>query len=271
MNCLRVLHKNLEVVEVLPSEHGRQNVWRLRSGEDVMILKRFENTRGFRQAIVALEQWGVADAPKLLSVYDGHLAILLSALKGVSGLSWLPHDDGPLFERAGRWLRALHRLEVNTADPMNLRDALKRRCQVRLSQLKSITSESEFRELKSVLDCPESSPGRRVPCHRDFMPRNWLVDGGNFSVVDFEHARMDAWFVDFGLLEESLWTSNQSSAFWRGYGLVPDDAAKSWLRWAVAMQAAGSLLWGVRQGDVIYQERGLCWLRRAKMNKWLPR
>ena len=36
----------------------------------------------------------------------------------------------------------------------------------------------------------------RVPCHRDFTERNWLVQNGRFTVIDFEHARLDWALVD---------------------------------------------------------------------------
>src|SRR5437763_1982170 len=35
-------------------------------------------------------------------------------------------------------------------------------------------------------------PPRRVPCHLDFSPRNWLVDDGLLHVVDFGDAAPDA-------------------------------------------------------------------------------
>lgn len=36
-----------------------------------------------------------------------------------------------------------------------------------------------------------------VPCHRDWQPRNWMIDDdGEVRVIDFEHARFAPWTDD---------------------------------------------------------------------------
>ena len=45
-----------------------------------------------------------------------------------------------------------------------------------------------------------------VPCHRDWQPRNWLVDRhGELWAIDFEHARVGPWFEDVRRLWWDQW------------------------------------------------------------------
>ena len=80
--------------------------------------------------------------------------------------------------------------------------------------------------VRALADLP---PPERVPCHRDFTPRNWLVAGGRVHVIDFEETRPEPWVVDFGRMAIGWWghAPHLMDAVEEGYGrrLTDDDVA----------------------------------------------
>ena len=61
---------------------------------------------------------------------------------------------------------------------------------------------------RSILPSTELFGGEPcVPCHRDYSPRNWLVceksTGLQWSLIDFERARLDLGYADFQ--RPSIW------------------------------------------------------------------
>ena len=70
-----------------------------------------------------------------------------------------------------------------------------------------------------------------VPCHRDWQPRNWLVDdAGEPWAIDFEHARVGPWFEDVGRLWWREWQGRPdlAEAFFDGYGRRLDGDDRRW-------------------------------------------
>jgi thiamine kinase-like enzyme len=65
----------------------------------------------------------------------------------------------------------------------------------------------------------------KVPCHRDYTPRNWLVHDDGLAVIDFEWARLDAPASDLARLHLGIWAdrSDLAEAFADGYGQPPSD------------------------------------------------
>jgi Ser/Thr protein kinase RdoA (MazF antagonist) len=60
-----------------------------------------------------------------------------------------------------------------------------------------------------------------VPCHLDFLPRNWVVDGqGVLRVIDFGHAECDFAVLDLSQLAHRVWLTHPllQDAFLEGYG-----------------------------------------------------
>lgn len=94
-----------------------------------------------------------------------------------------------------------------------------------------------------------------VPCHRDWQPRNWLVDRtGAVSVIDFEHARLGPWFEDLTRLWWAEWTEQPglAEAFFDGYGRTLDaDGHEAFM----AISLLGHLItivWAHEHGDDDY-------------------
>jgi Ser/Thr protein kinase RdoA (MazF antagonist) len=70
-----------------------------------------------------------------------------------------------------------------------------------------------------------------VPCHGDYAPRNWVVDGeGTVRVIDFGQAERDLAVKDFLQLARRDWVGKPElrEAFFEGYGrqLTPHEQAQ---------------------------------------------
>lgn len=195
--------------------------------------------------------------PRLLDFDNGGRALMLGAVRGRSG------DRHPLpaeaYRAAGRWLRTLHSIESDDTDPVPWNEALAER----LSALEvRAAPHLEASEVAAILDPVKgqltSSPTiRRVPCHRDFDPRNWMYDGQTLNVLDFEHARLDAAPWDITRLAGLWWPGEPQlrTAFAEGYGPV-DDQFWPWVEALTAMDGLATLVWGLSHGDSGFIARG---------------
>ena len=237
----------------------RVTLWRGTQGAGV--LKAYSATRTFRQEVHAYRLWlpQLAEVPRLLGVHAGYPPALL-----------LQHLDGaPLEERAaergaelaahrcaGAWLRTLHDLPFSDDDPMPLRDAYRLRLDAwrRPGHSAAAALAWAARALGAVLDLLEED--ERTPCHRDYEPRNWLVDadGAWLAAIDFEHARPDHALADLSRLAAYVWPGRPEleRAFWQGYGAPSDDERRVVHAFA-ALDAAQRLGWASWRGNVALQ------------------
>jgi thiamine kinase-like enzyme len=93
---------------------------------------------------------------------------------------------------------------------------------------------------------------RLVPAHRDYGPRNWLVDAaGHVRVIDFAHSEPSPWAVDLQKLTMREWRGRPEleAAFLEGYGRVPDGEDRFVLRAYVALSALATIAWSVAHDD----------------------
>jgi len=216
------------------------------------IVKQFRSARAFEQERRALTTWfarpelGGARVPRLLADAPELATLILERLPGVAS-----SEDSPLVHHAaGRFLAALHRLAIVDDDPLPLADALARRTR---TWLRRAELEPELvRTVEQHGPRPELfTDARRVPCHRDFAPRNWLWDGEALAIVDFEHARLDLALVDLAKLCVESWQRRPDCAveFFRGYGRRLTGIEHQRLRAVVVLHAVASLAWGRERGD----------------------
>lgn len=234
-----------------------------------VIIKQHLGSRGFVQERQALSQWshegriGTTSVPRLLAVDEQLKLLVLERLPGRT-----PSEDDPpelaaaQHRAAGRFLAALHRLAITDPDPMPLHEALARRWQAWHASCVDLL-EPDARSLCAAIE-PEVElfrAERRVACHRDFTPSNWLWDASGsapgLAVVDFEHARLDLGWVDLAKLAVGAWQGHpvRLAAFLDGYGRWDADGW-SRLRWVVALHGLGCLAWGRRHGDSQFSAEG---------------
>jgi thiamine kinase-like enzyme len=100
------------------------------------------------------------------------------------------------------------------------------------------TARSQVHELAGLL-CPG-----KVPCHRDYTPRNWLVDAGAVYIVDFEWSRLDVWVSDLARLHLGIWATRPDlrDAFLNGYGRELDGADHAMLHGCAVVTAVWMLV-----------------------------
>ncbi len=246
----------------LDAGRGSTKVFGLRDADGrEWIVKQFGSARGFAQERRALGEWlagrtrlGGARVPSLRAA-DAQLAALI-----VEGLDGKPVDGLELDVQraAGRFLAALHALAIVDDDPLPLADALERRT---AAWLRRCALEPE---LAAIVERhgPRAElfvDARRVPCHRDFAPRNWLWDGASLAVFDFEHARSDLALVDLAKLRVDCWAgrSDLEQAFFAGYGRTLSDLERERLRALVVLHGLASLVWGREHGEPQHVDEGL--------------
>jgi len=205
--------------------HRASTVLRLRdAGGGSWVAKRHRERARYAAELAAYQQWapGMGEYAARLRGYDDEGQLLV--LSVLSGEPTWP-GDAESHRRAGVALRLLH--EAEPATPWDEFQMAK------LSEFEDLAPRASQLLPVDVVDFVltrilalaelEKAP-MRVPCHRDYTPRNWLVDGERLRVLDFELARPDVWVNDLARLDSGAWRGRPElrAAFLEGYGRVPD-------------------------------------------------
>ena len=189
--------------------------------------KRRQALHFYREIVPRLWALG-ARTPELLEVEGAYLL-----------RTWHPGeaDSSPAaHQAAGRWLRALHSLDGVPHDPMSLVEAMGKRVAALVPQLPA-----PWKAPLLGLDLSALAGLQRVWCHRDLHPRNWLWDGAQLVVFDFEHAAPDLGALDWVRVPDQ-------AALIEGYGGIKSRDERA-LFIAELVNAAGTLAWGLRHQD----------------------
>ncbi|HEX7022241.1 MAG TPA: aminoglycoside phosphotransferase family protein [Trueperaceae bacterium] len=249
--------------------HAETLVWELaaESGERAF-LKSHRQARKFRQELRAYREW-LPHLPALTPVLLGAreeapFALLLSALPGrlVEDKALAPDEERELSRQAGAFLRYLHDLPFLDTDPVTPAEALRMRLAAWLPRARGLLTAAELDWVSCRVQeaIPLVAGLRRVPDHRDYTPRNWLVGRGKTAlrVIDFEHARPDLRVLDF----EKLWTGpwlerpDLGEAFWHGYGRPLTGDEEALLERYAAFGSLTTIVWAREHHDEAFEERG---------------
>ena len=171
-------------------------------------------------------------------------------------------------ERAGEFLARLHALPIAADDPLTLDEAFRMRVEAWSARADGLLPERVIRNAVALAHeaLPALAVMTRVACHRDFTPRNWLIDeAGTLTVIDFEHSRPDLHLVDFERLFTGLWRSRPElrEAFLSGYGTDLSGDRTVVLRGVAALGGLSTVVWAREHGDARFEEHGrdvLSWL-----------
>lgn len=267
-------------------DHGESSVWRVAGPRGVVALKVHGQLRKFEQELRAYGDWLPALAreletrapgvrtPLLLTHRDQHpRALVLTWEPGavLEGASVERAEELALHQRAGRFLRALHALPSDDPDPLPLAEAYARRLAAWADRARGLVPAEVIANVTAAVGeaLPRLAAEERVPCHRDYTPRNWLAaDDGALVVIDFEHARPDLWLADLQRLWVREWRRDPGlrEAFLAGYGrdVTPDE--EETLRRLAAFWALSTVGWAREHGDDAFEEQGwevLRWLGLA--------
>ncbi len=268
------------------SPRGPCRVWQVSGTSDAggVIVKQFGSDRAFQQERHAYQRW-LPQLPEetasLLAVCDAPVRALVLAQVPGEPLAQAPVTAGlerAAHKRAGYFLRALHAVLEPDHDPVPLGQAVQLRHAAWLARVRPAVSADEYAQLceRAAPVDPELFAGvRRVPCHRDFTPGNWLVSGpvidghiagqGGFFVVDFEHAHLDCPLFDIVKLWTDVWGERPDleAAFFAGYGRALGAVEQQQLRVLAAMHAMATVAWAHEHADLHFQALGQRALRRV--------
>ena len=161
-------------------------------------------------------------------------------------------------------MRALHTLSFEDDDPLGLPEAYAQRGSAWLGRAAGLLEPRLVawvgEQVEGAVVLLAQLRAVRVPCHRDYSPRNWLVNlsGGKvqLSVIDFEHARPDYWLVDVERLYADGWESSLESAFWQGYGRAPSEVERALLGQRLALSALTTVVWAKEHHDADFELQG---------------
>jgi Ser/Thr protein kinase RdoA (MazF antagonist) len=261
--------------ENLSWQHGESAVWRVAGRRGRLIVKHHRQLRKWRQEVRAYLEWLPAldgATSELLAVREQPpRGILLSLLPGapLAGLTLPPEREMRLHAQAGAFLRRLHDLPVADDDPLPLAEAFEQRLHAWTVRARGLVSPPSLDAVGGRVReaLPMLGGARRVACHRDFTPRNWLVDPqrpGRLAVIDFEHARPDLWLMDLERLWSGTWRDRPDleQAFLEGYGrqLAEDDSEL--LERLAALAAMTTVVWAREHGDREFEVAGRATLER---------
>ncbi len=274
--------------QFLGSTHGPCRVWQV-TGLDAragVVVKQFRSDRAFAQEQGAYARW-LTHLPEetagLVAVLPAPVrALLLRRLPGEPLVTGRVREavEQTAHRRAGAFLRALHMLPEADHDPLPLREAIPRRYAAWLARVSPRLTLAEAAHLRGLGEALQADVGlfaraRRVPCHRDFTPSNWLIDGpivdgqisriDGFFVVDFEHAKLDCPLLDLVKLWTEVWGDRPDleAAFFAGYGrtLGPDERLE--LQVLAAMHAMATVAWAHDHADPAFTLLGARALQRV--------
>jgi Ser/Thr protein kinase RdoA (MazF antagonist) len=244
----------------LGSPRADNGVWRL--GDPGVVIKRLRNARPFVQERRAYAAWAPhlsERTPALLAVDEPTRTLVLTRTVGVHPLGLAPADECAAHWRAGRFLRALHAVPDPGDDAMPLAEALVRRHAAALTRVAPrLTADERALLHAGALEIPALfADAARVPCHRDFGPHNWLIDGPRLTVLDFEHARPDCPLVDLIKLAVD-WPARPDleAALLDGYGRDLDPRERARLRVHLALHAMTTLAWAHAHRDPVLLAAG---------------
>lgn len=227
-------------------------------------VKRLESRKKLEQARAALSGWG----PRLGRVPELRLA-RWTASGGLLFVSTVPGEpmastpfalDGEgaapwSMRAAGRFLKDLHGLAVDDVDPVPLSEALPARARAWGEQAGGHVERRVIRRVLELVEFAARRNLRRVPCHRDFGPHNWLVHGDTLHVIDWEHARCDTPHADLERAMESMDAPGRR-AFLGGYGADESLLTTPHYRAQVALSALARIAWAAPRGDRAFEESG---------------
>lgn len=254
-------------VENFSRDFGRPStVWRL-TGQDggVAWLKHHEHPRLYQRELLGLEQFVPAlgeqhwwSAPALIAKDDAIEAILMSDVNGqiLEGASASPAELSEMFRLAGRFSALLHNLEVNAPDGLSTKEYLSDRLSYYLNEGKDAVASSIVETAEAMIaEACSHVDSRRVACHMDYSPRNWLLQrsaqGIRLGVIDWERARYDSWLQDIQRMAYD-WFHREphlGDAFYQGYGRDLTARETIQLDAICLVTAIASIPWAVSHND----------------------
>jgi aminoglycoside phosphotransferase len=112
-------------------------------------------------------------------------------------------------------------------------------------------------QLRALINSWPASTTRLVPTHGDWQPRNWLIQDGTVSAIDFGRAGLRPAYTDFARLAAQQFRTDPAleQAFLDGYGEDPRDP-EIWQRQRIR-EAIGTSAWAHQVAAEDFERQGL--------------
>lgn len=193
-------------------------------------------------------------APRRVESDREHRMLLTGWLPGVLVEGSPAASDPDTFRQAGVLLRLLHDQTTVVDHDYERREATKSLAW--LDKPHRIAPDTEAR-LRAVIDAWDTSAATSlVPTHGDWQPRNWLVDGGTISAIDFGRADLRPAATDLARLAAQDFRRDRclEHAFLEGYGDDPRSPT-TWRR-MLLREAISTAVWAHQVGDGPFEQQG---------------
>ena len=241
-------------------------VWRLTGSDGSRAwLKHHEQSQLYQHELFGLERLVPAlgeptwwAAPTLMARDDELQVILMTEVEGeVLDAAPVSADEyTAMFRLAGQFIRQLHGLDVAAPDDIEAVAYLRDRLEYYLGEGETAIDASTADWARELIEQACAVEGaRRVPCHMDFSPRNWLIqrrdDGIRFGVIDWERARWDLWLHDVQRMAYAHWhrEPHLRDAYFVGYGREPTAAEELQLDALCLVMAIANIPWAISHHD----------------------
>jgi hypothetical protein len=233
------------------------------AGADVIVKAGGHGNHHIGREIAAHQLWlgvwtGVGRAPELLHA-ERDLRVLATAyLPGRLVQGHPAEHHPPTYGQAGALLRLLHD-QASRVDA-GYEEAMDAKALAWLDQPHRIAAGTERRLRERIASHP-GGPATLVPTHGDWQPRNWLVDAGRVSAIDFGRADWRTPDTDLARLavQQFVGRPDLESAFLEGYGCDPRHP-EGWRRVQIR-EAIGTAVWAHQVGDEGFEAQGHAMIR----------
>jgi aminoglycoside/choline kinase family phosphotransferase len=229
-----------------------------------VIAKAHRQAAKFDREVAAYEGWvpslGPA-APELLFVDPDEQVIFLSRVPGrpAKELSLDRAAEQALHRRAGELLAAFH-AAANLGLCNNHAEGERDRLEDWVVRARpGVLGPSQIEIARHHVDALGGlGDPPAVPTHRDWQPRNWLLDRGDVYIIDFELARRGPWLEDIQRLWWAEWWNRPdlARAFLTAYGRDLDETDLAYLMGISAIAGISTIVWADEHGDNAFADHG---------------
>lgn len=192
-------------------------------------------------------------APRLVAGDRAAKILVTEYLPGELVLGSAAQTDPETFRQAGELLALLHAQSEQSDETYEARQNAK--VLRNLDRTHLIAPNVEAR-LRDVINSWPTGPVALVPTHGDWQPRNWPVDTGRVSVIDFGRAALRLALSDWLRLEARDFREDRARevAFVEGYGYDPRESG-AWFRERLR-EAVNTAVWAHLVGDGSFEAQG---------------
>jgi len=281
--CEAVLGSFEVAADHLVSHAGKQaSACRLRMPSGYCYIKTHDDRSAWESEVHAYECWASAfggRAPKLLAVHDeSPLALVVTELPGeiAERAALSASQESELWMTAGRALSVFHdsaegewfgpcRLDGTPAETpiYDAKDYVLADMDhaVEKGLRAGCLRENERSVINAARELVPAFEGERpVPCHRDYIPANWIVSDARTwaGVIDFESAQWDVRVADFTRYPNWDWMDRPElvDALLEGYGRSFTPAEEQQRMVGHVQYAVGAIVWGSENAYYGFAEEG---------------